>query len=130
MNDPQRQSGEAGSLNRVSSIRMSAGRSAAPAVSLRSLGELAKVFDTYSASALLENHSAAQTALRFAARGVVNDVRAEDALRGERVIVVLREWWNAQRMIRRFGDDLVCDALWSKLIGICIREFYTQNGRD
>jgi hypothetical protein len=88
------------------------------------------VLDAFSAEALLEERSAAQAALRLAARGVVNDARARDALRGERLIIALREWWNARRPLRRFDDELLRDALWSKLVGISIREFYSRGGGE
>jgi hypothetical protein len=94
-------------------------------ISAPSLAALASVISAHSFDALLIDGSIAAAALQDAVRAVVNEARAGDPLRVERLIVTLRSWWRSLPTVRRRADEEQAERLWSELLRRCIEEFYS-----
>jgi hypothetical protein len=99
-------------------------------VSDPSLAALSSILGEHGVDTLLDERSAAFAALRQAIRAVVEAARRADPVRVERLIVALRHWWRSEQRIRRRADDGLGEALWNRLVRVCIEEFYSNRPRS
>ena len=90
------------------------------------LGALCQVLADYDADRCFGRGEAgeAEEALRTAARRLAAEARAEDAVRGERLVIMLRRAWRDLPEVQALGDDGRRELLWGRLVQLCCEEFY------
>lgn len=63
-------------------------------------------------------------AFERAVRDIVLRVRQIDPIHIERVIIALRQSWRALPELRLVSDDGVREAMWNRVLTICLETFY------
>jgi hypothetical protein len=88
------------------------------------LSALERALTAYGPETLLKRQSAAEEALRAAARLLASEARAADPVRAERLVVGLRQAWDALPALGRVPADVPRRAVWDRLVLLCCEEFY------
>lgn len=94
---------------------------------LTALDALGCVVAAYGPERLLGrgNARASDRALRSAARRLAAEARAQDPARAERLLVQLKGAWPALPAVRAVTDLRERRALWDRVVGLCVEEFYS-----
>ena len=93
------------------------------------LDALRQVLASYATDRLAGQGEARESdrALRGAARRLATEARAEDATRGERLVITLRRAWRDLPEVRALGEDGRRELLWDRLVQLCCEEFYAPD---
>src|SRR3954468_13673825 len=91
-----------------------------------SLERIASLVASTAPDVLLEDRAGTERRFRAAARPIVQEARRADPVRAERLIVALRQSWNALPEVRRVST-MERELLWTSLVSVCIEEFYSPS---
>ena len=67
-------------------------------------------------------------ALRRIAQRLAAEARAQDPVRGERLVIRLRRAWRDLPEVHALGEDGRRELLWDRLVLLCCEEFYAPTG--
>ena len=90
------------------------------------LAALAKVLAEFGPDRLLAGPAEppAERGLRDAARQLCDEARARDP-RAEQLLIALKRSWPELPAVRAVPAYTVRDALWQRLVAVCVEEFYS-----
>ena len=94
---------------------------------LPGMARLAQVVAATPSDLLLQSETPPAKALHSAMRDIVVHARQIDPVRAERLIVSLRAAWRQLPEVRALRNEVLRDALWERLLRICIEEFYEHH---
>ena len=96
------------------------------APALAGMDRLAAVIAESPAPALLDPGTPAGAAFTQAVRDIVFRVRQIDPVHSERLIIALRAAWRMTPELRLLADDGLREALWNRLLTVCVETFYAD----